>query len=382
MKSQMLKVLTVFGTRPEAIKLAPVIKELGGHQGIQSRICVTAQHRQMLDQVLNLFDIVPDIDLNLMEEGQTLADLTARVLKRVDGILEAEGPDLVLVQGDTTTVMATALAAFYHKTSVGHVEAGLRSGNPFSPFPEEVNRRLCGIVSALHFAPTHTAVRALLREGVPADRIHLTGNPVVDALHMILQRPVPFLAREILDRSGLNGTPDAPKLLLVTAHRRENFGQKFEEICIGLKSLAERNRDVVLVYPVHPNPNVQEPVYRILGKTERVLLVDPVEYDVLAHLMQASCLVLTDSGGIQEEAPSLGKPVLVMRSETERPEGIEAGTAKLVGPCAETIVAETELLLRDESAYRSMAQAVSPYGDGKAAERIVESIMAWAEHSQ
>jgi len=372
----MKKILTIFGTRPEAIKLAPVIVELKKYSDIRLRVCVTAQHRQMLDQVLGLFGIVPDIDLDLMQTGQTLAELTARVIVQVDQILREEDPDVVIVQGDTTTVMAASMAAFYRNVKVAHVEAGLRSGCLFSPFPEEMNRRVTTLFSALHFAPTKRAVNALLQEGIPEDRIYLTGNPVIDALQMILEKPVPCEAETLLRQAQLNGIGNKQRLILVTAHRRENFGERFVSLCYGIKSLAERNPDTTFLYPVHLNPNVQEPVFRILGSTERIFLTPPVEYDVLAHLMRASYLILTDSGGIQEEAPSLGKPVLVMRTETERPEGIEAGTAKLVGPDAERIVTETEILLRDAKAYRRMAKAVNPYGDGKAARRIADILLA------
>jgi len=367
----MLKVLSVFGTRPEAIKLAPVLLELQKHQDrVLSRVCVTAQHREMLDQVLHLFGIVPDIDLNLMQPGQQLPELTARVITSVSGVLEQEQPDVVLIQGDTTTVMATALAAFYHRVPVGHIEAGLRSYDRYSPFPEEINRRIAGVIATYHFAPTETARRALLREGVDKGAVHLTGNTVIDALQMIARRPMPSVARRLLLQSGVLDNPNR-KLILVTAHRRENFGRPFEEICYGLRSLVERNPDLVILYPVHMNPNVRGPVHRILGDVERVVLTEPVEYDTMVHLMEAAYLVLTDSGGVQEEAPALGKPVLVMRTETERPEAIEAGTARLVGPNAGRIVSETEHLLHDASAYKAMAQAVSPYGDGHAAERIV-----------
>ncbi len=373
----MKKILTVIGTRPEAVKLAPVILELQKYPAqIQSRVCVTAQHREMLDQVLQLFGIVPDVDLNLMRPGQTLSELTSRVITGMDEVLLAERPDLVLVQGDTTTVMAVALAAFYHKIPVGHVEAGLRSHDRYSPFPEEINRRLAGVLSTYHFAPTETARQALLRENVTDDHIFVTGNTVIDALHMIVQRPEPAQFRELMTRLGRNGRPlEEHRLILVTAHRRENFGERFESICQGIKSVVERNNEIFVLYPVHLNPNVQEPVLRLLGGVDRVVLTAPVEYDVMAHLMNAAYLVLTDSGGIQEEAPSLGKPVLVMRTETERPEAVEAGTAKLVGPYAENIITETERLLHDPDAYKEMAQAVSPYGDGRAAQRIVQTCL-------
>jgi len=370
----MRKILVVFGTRPEAIKLAPVIHELRRHPELETRICVTAQHREMLDQVLKLFNIEPEIDLNLMKPGQSLPDLTVRVLIRMTEVFEDERPDLVLIQGDTTTVMATAIAAFYQRIKVGHVEAGLRSGNPFSPFPEEMNRRVATAVSSLHFAPTKKAYETLLKEGVPEEQVFLTGNPVIDALYMILDMPVPERAREILELAGVNGRGDDPRLILVTAHRRENFGVPFEGICWGLRDLVERNSDVVVVYPVHMNPNVRESAYRILDGHGRIILTEPVQYHVLVHLMKAAYLVLTDSGGIQEEAPSLEKPVLVMRRETERPEGIKAGTAKLVGPDRERIVEEAEKLLYSQAEYECMAKAVNPYGDGKAAERIVEIV--------
>lgn len=369
----MKKILTVFGTRPEAVKLAPVILELQKYQGqISSRVCVTAQHRQMLDQVLALFGIVPDIDLDLMQPGQSLSELTARVISRTDSVFRDERPDLVLVQGDTTTVMAVALAAFYHQIPVGHVEAGLRSQDRYSPFPEEINRRISSVLSTYHFAPTETARQALLREGVPDDKIYVTGNTVIDALHMIIRRPIPLAAKTLLARAGINGSSHCPRLILVTAHRRENFGAPLESLCLGLKKLVERNPDVVILYPVHLNPSVQQPVYRLLDNVDRIILTTPVQYDVMAHLMNSAYLVLTDSGGIQEEAPTLGKPVLVMRTETERPEAVAAGTAKLIGPDGERIVTEAEHLLKDEGAYQQMAQAISPYGDGHAAEYVVK----------
>jgi len=348
---------------------------------VRSRVCVTAQHREMLDQVLSLFGITPDVDLNLMRPGQQLPELTARVITGVSEVLQQERPDVVLIQGDTTTVMATALAAFYHKIPVGHVEAGLRSYDRYSPFPEEINRRIASVVATYHFAPTETARQALLREGVKEESVYLTGNTVIDALHMIINRPMPLEAKRLLSRAGVCDT-SRRKLILVTAHRRENFGRPFEEICNGLRMLVERNPDVVVLYPVHMNPNVREPVYRILGSVERVILAEPVEYDVMVHLMNASYLVLTDSGGIQEEAPALGKPVLVMRRETERPEAVESGTAKLVGPDARRIVEETERLLYDKQAYDSMAHAVSPYGDGHAAERIVRILLKHSNPDQ
>ncbi|GAB6182716.1 non-hydrolyzing UDP-N-acetylglucosamine 2-epimerase [Thermodesulfovibrio hydrogeniphilus] len=363
------RILCVFGTRPEAIKMAPVIMELKKHEDLETVVCVTAQHREMLDQVLKIFCITPDIDLDLMKPSQTLAEVTANVVQSMDNIFKTEKFDLTLIQGDTTTVMATSLAAFYNSVKVGHVEAGLRSHNILSPFPEELNRRITALVTQFHFAPTTNARDALLKEGIPEEKIFVTGNTVIDALFYILKKPMPTKAEEILRRLGRN-----KKIILVTAHRRENFGKRLESICLGLRILVERNKDITIIYPVHLNPNVREPVFKILKNLERVILLEPVEYDVLIHLMNASYLVLTDSGGIQEEAPSLGKPVLVMRTETERPEGIHAGTAKLVGPYEERIVEETENLLYNREEYEKMAKAVNPYGDGKASQRIVEII--------
>jgi len=366
----MLRILSVFGTRPEAIKMAPVVRELQKHpQRIRSRVCVTAQHREMLDQVLHIFGIEPDIDLDLMRPGQALPQLTARVILGMSEVLEQQKPDCVLVQGDTTTVMATALAAFYQKIPVGHVEAGLRTNDRYSPFPEEMNRRVADALTTFYFAPTQRSADALRREGVAKEDIYVTGNTVIDALLEVVRQPEPpeiaDLVAEIAGR----------KLILVTAHRRENFGGPFEQIGLGLRELARRNPDMAIVYPVHLNPNVQEPIYRILGEERRVYLIDPLPYIAFAHLMKGAEIILTDSGGIQEEAPALGKPVLVMRQETERPEAIEAGTSKLIGPDAEAIILETERLLTDRDAYRQMSKAVSPYGDGHAAERIVRILL-------
>ena len=322
---KMPKILLVFGTRPEAIKMAPVYHSLKDEFAVE--VCTTAQHREMLDQVLRLFAIAPDIDLDIMRPNQDLHSLTARIIEKVGDVLKEVKPDVLLIQGDTTTVMAAAIASFYERVPVGHVEAGLRTSNIYSPFPEEVNRRIASVVTSFHFAPTQAAREALTREGIPEERIFLTGNTVIDALQMILKRPAPTTAKVLLERAGGNGNNRVAKVILVTAHRRENFGKPFESMCFGMRKLVERNPDVALIYPVHLNPNVQEPVKRILGGMERVVLTEPVEYDVLAHLMKSCHVVLTDSGGVQEEAPSLGKPVLVMRTETERPEGIQAGTA-------------------------------------------------------
>ena len=370
----MPKVLTIIGTRPEAIKMAPVVIELKKHPGsFETRICVTAQHREMLDQVLGIFDIVPDIDLHLMEPDQDLPTLTSRVMIEVSRVLEEERPDLLLVQGDTSTVMTASLAAFYQKVSVGHVEAGLRTKDSYFPFPEEMNRRLMSVLANYHFAPTERARQALLREDIPTDRIFVTGNTIIDALYLILNRPKPDRVADIL-RSG--DLPSSGKrLILVTAHRRENFGQPLEEICRGLRALAERNLDVSILYPVHMNPNVRGPVFRILQNVKGIHLIDPVGYDVMAHLMKESYFIITDSGGIQEEAPSLGKPVLILRTKTERPEVVEAGVAKVIGPEADAIIREGERLLHDRDEYTRMAKRICLYGDGKAAERITRVLV-------
>lgn len=370
------RILTIVGTRPEAIKLAPVVLELQKRPEVEQRLIATAQHREILDQALSIFGIEPDIDLDLMEQDQVLSELTSKVLLRLSEVYQNEQPDVVVVQGDTTTVMAAALAAFYRKISVAHVEAGLRSYDKYSPFPEEVNRRVVGAVATYNFAPTERAKENLLREGIPASSVWVTGNTVVDALLYILKRPEPPRAQELLADAARAGVE---RLILLTAHRRENFGQGIREICEGVASLVARNPDVGVVYPVHPNSNVRIPVHARLGGIERVFLVEPVPYDVLVHLMARSYLVLTDSGGIQEEAPALGKPVLVLRRETERPEGVEAGTARVVGPFEASIVEETERLLHDAAAYETMARAVSPYGDGKAAARIADVLVGTAE---
>jgi len=365
-----MRVLSVFGTRPEAIKMAPVVRELQKHSDrIESRVCVTAQHREMLDQVLGVFGVKPDIDLDLMQAGQMLPELTARVVLSMSEVLTREKPDCVLIQGDTTTVMATALAAFYQQIAVGHVEAGLRTRDLYNPFPEEANRRIADVLAAFYFAPTQTAAEALRREGVAEENIYVTGNTVIDALLWVVRQPEPpEVARLMAEFSGR-------QLILVTAHRRENFGAAFEEICTGLRELARRNPDVAIVYPVHLNPNVQDPVQRILDGEERIYLLDPLPYGSFAHLMKQAHIILTDSGGIQEEAPALGKPVLVMRRETERSEAVSAGSAKLVGPDAQAIVQEAERLLYDEDTYQRMAHVINPFGDGHAAERIVRVLL-------
>jgi UDP-N-acetylglucosamine 2-epimerase (non-hydrolysing) len=364
-----MRVLTVIGTRPEAIKMAPVVRELASYPDrVVSKVCVTAQHREMLDQVLDLFDIIPDYDLDLMEEDQSPTRVAAAVLAQLEPILQDERPDWVLVQGDTTTVAAAAWAAFYARVKVGHVEAGLRTHDKWRPFPEEINRKVAGAIADLHFAPTRTARQNLLREGAADEQIVVTGNPVIDALQWVETQP--------FDVSTLNVERENVKLILVTAHRRENFGRPLASICAALRDIAERYDGAVrVVYPVHLNPNVWEPVHLALGEVPNVVLIPPLDYLPLVHLMKRSHIVLTDSGGIQEEAPGLGKPVLVLREKTERPEAVRAGTVRLVGTDRRRIVDEAVRLLEDSGAYAQMAQAVNPYGDGCAAERIVGTLL-------
>ncbi len=362
-----IRVLAIVGTRPEGIKMAPVIQELERRpEDFEVQVCATAQHREMLDQALDLFSISPHIDLDLMQPNQTLSQVAARVLLALEPVMAGWRPDWALVQGDTTTVMAAAICAHNNQVRVGHVEAGLRSFDRANPFPEEMNRVVADHVSDLHFAPTPGARDNLLREGVPEASIHVTGNTVVDALLQVAAQPWAPPQGDPLQQID-----PAKRLLLVTAHRRENFGAPLRGICSALRSLARRD-DVQIVYPVHLNPNVRQPVHDALGDIPNVLLIPPVGYRRLVHLMQASALILTDSGGIQEEAPSLGKPVLVLRSVTERPEGIEAGTARLVGTDPGRITAEATHLLENDTAYQTMARAVNPYGDGKAAQRICQ----------
>lgn len=363
------KVMVVFGTRPEAIKMAPLVTALKQQPSLQTIVAVTAQHRQMLDQVLDLFEITPDEDLNVMQPGQTLSELTSRIVQGMEQVIAKHAPDIVLVHGDTTTTFATSLAAFYQRTAIGHVEAGLRTGNLYSPWPEEANRKLTGVLANLHFAPTTQAAQNLRNEGVPATSIYITGNTVIDALLAVVAKikDTPSLQSEL---SAHFPFLDASKrLVLVTGHRRENFGDGFEQICHALKAIADRG-DTQVVYPVHLNPNVQEPVRRILADQPAVHLIDPLEYLPFVYLMSRCDLIITDSGGVQEEAPSLGKPVLVMRDTTERPEAILAGTVKLVGTRTSNIVEQANLLLDDSSAYAQMAFANNPYGDGSAAIRI------------
>ncbi|MBU7589884.1 MAG: UDP-N-acetylglucosamine 2-epimerase (non-hydrolyzing) [Sphingopyxis terrae] len=366
------KILIVFGTRPEAIKMAPVVQALAADPAIDARVCVTAQHRQMLDQVLELFSIRPEYDLDIMRPGQGLYDITSNVLLELRPVLEAFRPEVVLVHGDTTTTLAASLAAYYQQIAVGHVEAGLRTGNIYSPWPEEVNRKVAGAIATLHFAPTEKAAANLRAEGVPNDRIWVTGNTVIDSLQHAVEliRTQPQRERELAERFNLDPTK---RLILVTGHRRESFGDGFERICIALARLAQR-QDVEIVYPVHLNPNVKGPVEANLGSLANVHLLAPQDYLPFVYLMDRSTIIITDSGGVQEEAPSLGKPVLVMRDTTERPEAVEAGTVRLVGTDVEAILSEASLLLDDPEAYAAMSRAHNPYGDGKAAGRILQAL--------
>jgi len=369
-----VRVLSVFGTRPEAIKMAPVVLRLARHPGFEAKVCVTAQHRSMLDSVLEDFAIRPDFDLDVMRERQSLCGIAARVLDGLQAVLESFRPERVLVHGDTTTTLAASLAAFYNRVPVGHVEAGLRTGNLEAPWPEEANRKVTAVVTDLHFAPTERARRALLAEGVAPEKIHVTGNTVIDALLLAREklRRDARLARRIAERFAF--LDRSRRLVLVTGHRRESFGLGFENICRALAELVHRHSDIEILYPVHLNPNVREPVFRILGSLPAVHLIEPVEYLPFVHLMDRAHLIVTDSGGIQEEAPALGKPVLVMREVTERPEAVEAGTVQLVGTDFARIVEETSRLLTDPAAYRRMATAINPYGDGRAAERIERAL--------
>jgi UDP-N-acetylglucosamine 2-epimerase (non-hydrolysing) len=370
-----MRILSVFGTRPEAIKMAPVLHELEGRCGIVSRVCVTGQHREMLDPFLELFQIHPHWDLDLMKPGQTLFDVTSGVLLGLREVMEVEHPDLVLVQGDTTSAMTGALAAFYLHVPVGHVEAGLRTDRKDSPFPEEMNRRLVDVLADLCFAPTERAKANLLREGVPAAQIEVTGNTVVDALLWTLEKT------RNQNQPALEGIPEARRIVLVTGHRRESFGEGLQHICQALLEIARSEPDVEIVYPVHLNPNVRGPVHELLGGEKRIHLLEPLDYVPFVQLMERAYLILTDSGGIQEEAPSLSKPVLVTREVTERSELLESGAGKLVGTDAATIVTEVCRLLHDPKAYARMADAPNPFGDGKAAMRIVDRVARIAEGS-
>ncbi|WP_088330309.1 UDP-N-acetylglucosamine 2-epimerase (non-hydrolyzing) [Lacimicrobium sp. SS2-24] len=367
------KILLVFGTRPEAIKMAPLVLELKKIPEFDVQVCVTAQHRQMLDQVLQLFDLKPDYDLDLMQPGQDLYDITSRALLGLKTVLSEAKPDLVLVHGDTTTTFAASLAAFYQRIAVGHVEAGLRTGDIYSPWPEECNRKLTGALTALHFAPTQGSADNLLAENVPKNQVHVTGNTVIDALLQVVERIDEDKSLSEDFARQFSFLDDKKKLILVTGHRRESFGGGFERICQALKTLSDRG-DVQVCYPVHLNPNVKEPVERILSDAKNVHLIAPQDYLPFVYLMSRSYLILTDSGGIQEEAPSLGKPVLVMRDTTERPEAVQAGTVKLVGTDTQLIVEEAARLLDNEEAYSAMSVAHNPYGDGKACARIADII--------
>ncbi|MBH2042319.1 MAG: UDP-N-acetylglucosamine 2-epimerase (non-hydrolyzing) [Comamonadaceae bacterium] len=374
-----MKVMLVFGTRPEAIKMAPLVKGLQARADeLDTVVCVTAQHREMLDQALTLFEIVPDHDLNIMKPGQDLFDITGHILHGLKPVLVQEKPDLVLVHGDTTTTLAASLAAYYSGILVGHVEAGLRTGNKLAPYPEEMNRRLTGAIADVHYAPTGVAQANLLREGVAATAIHVTGNTVIDALLAVVHK----LRNDAQAQKNLQERfaflDPTRRLILVTGHRRENFGQGFQNICQALADIASEHGDVEILYPVHLNPNVRQPVSEILAarKLYNVHLIEPVDYLPFVYLMDRAHLIITDSGGVQEEAPSLGKPVLVMRETTERPEAVDAGTVRLVGTSREKIVGEARRLLTDEAEYAKMSRAHNPYGDGKAVQRIVESILS------
>jgi UDP-N-acetylglucosamine 2-epimerase (non-hydrolysing) len=382
-----VKILSVFGTRPEAIKMAPVVRVLHQTAGVESRVCTTAQHRQMLDPVLKLFAIKPDYDLDLMRENQSLSEVSAAIFVGLEPVLSEFNPDWVLVQGDTTTVAMTSMLSYYHRIHVGHVEAGLRTRDKWQPFPEEINRRVAGVVADLHFAPTEWARQNLLHEGVEDRCIAVTGNPVIDALRYASDQPQAESVTELLLKLGIGdqarnasstvGGPPPPKsLILVTAHRRENFGAPLEEICLALKELALRG-DVEIIYPVHMNPNVQEPVRRALAGIANITLLAPLDYLPLVQLMKHATLILTDSGGIQEEAPAFGIPVLVLRQVTERPEGVEAGILRLVGTDRQRIVAQANLLLDNPTLHAKMAKASNPFGDGHAAEKIVRALLAF-----
>jgi len=372
-----LKTLCVFGTRPEAIKMAPLALQLAADPAFEAKVCVTGQHREMLDQVLNLFELAPDYDLNIMKSGQDLTDITASILRALKPVLLEFKPDVVLVHGDTATTFAASLAAYYQQIAIGHVEAGLRTGNVYSPWPEEGNRKLTGALANLHFAPTATSRQNLLNEGVADSSVLVTGNTVIDALLDVVSKldSDPALQQQISDAFSFL---DANKrLILVTGHRRESFGGGFERICQALVDTAQRHPDVEILYPVHLNPNVREPVNRLLQGVSNIHLIEPQDYLPFVYLMNRAHIILTDSGGIQEEAPSLGKPVLVMRETTERPEAVAAGTVKLVGTDVATITANLDQLLSDETAYKRMSRAHNPYGDGQACDRIAQQLLVW-----
>lgn len=361
--------MTVFGTRPEGIKMAPIIKAMEKNKDIESVICITAQHRQMLDQVLNLFEITPDYDLNIFKPGQSLTEITNRALKGLEEVIIKEQPDILLVQGDTTTVFAGALAAFYQKVKIGHVEAGLRSGNLYSPYPEEANRKLTGVITDFHFAPTNRNRENLIQEGYPEDKIFITGNTVIDALRYSIKKDY------IFDNPILNNLDYNKRLILLTSHRRENIGKPMENIFGAIRDIVNKYDDVEVVFPVHLNPKVRDIANKILGDNSRIHLIEPLDYEPFTNLMAKANIIVTDSGGLQEEAPTLGKPVLVVREETERPEGVEAGTARLVGTDYDALYKNLEILLTDNAEYEKMAKAVNPYGDGNAADKIVEILL-------
>jgi UDP-N-acetylglucosamine 2-epimerase (non-hydrolysing) len=365
-----LKVLTVFGTRPEAVKMASLVKVLNDEARIDHKVCVTAQHRDMLDQVLKIFDIVPDYDLDIFEHGQSLSQITERAMKGIEKVIKEFGPDVLLVQGDTTTVFAGALAGFYNGVKVGHLEAGLRSGNIYSPYPEEANRKMTGVMTEYHFAPTETSRDNLLKENYPEDKIFITGNTVIDALLQVVDEDYVF-EDQLLNEIDYENK----KLVLLTSHRRENLGQPMRNIFTAVKRVVEENDHVEVIYPVHLNPKVREIANEVFGGNDKVHLIEPVDYLPFANLIGKCHIVVTDSGGIQEEAPSLGKPVLVVRRETERPEGIEAGTAKLAGVEEETVYEMLTDLVRNDESYKKMANAVNPYGDGKSAQRIRDILL-------
>lgn len=371
MEKKKIKVMTVFGTRPEAIKMAPIVLELAKHPDkITPVVAVTAQHREMLDQVLGLFNITPDHDLDIMAQGQTLFDITSKAMMGLDKVLEEEKPDIVLVHGDTTTTFAGALAAYYHQTTVGHVEAGLRTHDKYSPFPEEMNRKLTGCIADLNFAPTETSESNLLAENVKPESIFVTGNTVIDALHHTVRDDFQF-EDELLQNIDFENK----RIILVTTHRRENLGEPMRHVYKALRQLTEEFADVEVVFPVHKNPKVREVVREELGGLAQVHLIDPLDYEPFANLMHKAHLILTDSGGVQEEAPALGKPVLVLRDTTERPEAVAAGTVKLIGTNRDVVYNEAKTLLTDKEAYNKMAESVNPYGDGKASERIIQAIL-------
>lgn len=368
----MKKIITIFGTRPEAIKMAPLVKELEKREGIESKICVTAQHREMLDQVLELFDIKPDFDLNIMKTKQSLTGITNRILEGLETIFKEEKPDMILVHGDTTTTFSSALAAYYQQIKVGHVEAGLRTFNKYFPFPEEMNRKLTGAISDLHFSPTKGAKNNLLREGIDEKSIYITGNTVIDAMLHTVEYNYVFENEELNKIDFKN-----KKVIMITAHRRENWGEGISNICEALNEIVDKNKDVELVYLVHLNPIVKDMVYEKLGGKERIHLLNPLDTKETHNLMNKCFMVMTDSGGLQEEAPHLGKPVLVLRDVTERPEAVEYGTVKLVGTDKEKIIREGNELINNKEAYEKMSKAVNPYGDGKASERICDAIMKY-----